>query len=44
MPEKNDPNTLIASFDVRILYKQYPPHELGKQAISFWIDKYPDTL
>ena len=19
-------------------------HELGKQAISFWIDKYPDTL
>ena len=38
MPEKIDPNTLIATFDVTI------PHELGKQAISFWIDKYPDTL
>ena len=20
------------------------PNKLGKQAISFWIDKYPDTL
>ena len=38
-----DPNTLIATFDVTNLYSNIP-HELGKQAISFWIDKHPDTL
>ena len=43
IPEKIDPNTLIATFDVTNLYSNIP-HELGKQTISFWIDKYPDTL
>ena len=38
-----DPNTHIATFDVTNLYINIP-HELGKQVISFWIDKYPDTL
>ena len=41
--KKNDPNTLIATFDVTNLYSNIP-HELEKQAISFWIDKHPDTL
>ena len=38
-----DPNTLIVAYDVTNLYSNIP-HELGKQAISFCIDKYPDTL
>ena len=43
IPEKIDPNTHTATFDITNLYSNIP-HELGKQAISFWIDKYPDTL
>ena len=43
IPEKIDLNTLRATFDVTNLYSNIP-HELGKQANSFWIDKYPDTL
>ena len=43
IPEKIDPNTLITTFDVTNLYSNIP-HELGKQTISFWIDKHPDTL
>ena len=38
-----DPNTLIVTFDVTNLFSNIP-HELGKQAISFSIDKYPNTL
>ena len=33
----------MATFDITNLYSNIP-HKLGKQAISFWIDKYPDTL
>ena len=43
IPEQIDPNTLIATLDVTNLYSNIP-HELGKQAISFWIYKNPDTL
>ena len=43
MPEKIDPYTLIGTFDITNLYNNIP-HELRKQAISFWIDKYPDIL
>ena len=25
-------------------YAVIPTHELGKQAISFWIENYPETL
>ena len=42
IPEKIDPNTLIAIFDVTNLYSNVL-HQLRKQAISFLIDKYPDT-
>ena len=43
IPEEIDPNTPIATFDGSNLYNNIP-HELGKQAITFWIDKYPNTL
>ena len=43
MPDKIDPNTVIVTCDVTNLYCNIT-HELGKQAISFGIDKYPDTL
>ena len=43
IPEKIDTNTLIVTFNVTNLYCNIP-YELGKQAITFWIDKYPDTL
>ena len=33
----------MITFDVTNLYSNIP-HELGKQAISFWIEKYPETL
>ena len=33
----------MVSFDVTNLYS-YIPNELGKQAISFWIEKYPKAL
>ena len=43
IPQKIDPNTLIAVFDVTNQYSNIP-HELGKQDILFWIDTFPDTL
>ena len=33
----------MVTFDITNLYSNIP-HELGKQAISFLIDKYPETL
>ena len=41
IPQKIDPDTRIVTFDVINLYSNIPL-ELGKQAISFWIEKYPD--
>ena len=43
IPQQTDPNTLLATFDVTSLYSNIP-HELGKQAIEYWIKKHPDTL
>ena len=43
IPEKIDPNTPITTFDVTNLYSNIT-HELDEQAISFWIDKHPNTL
>ena len=42
IPEKIYPHTLVVTFDVTNLYCNIP-YELGKQAISIWINKYPDT-
>ena len=33
----------MVTFDVTKLYSSIP-HKLGKQANSFWIEKYPETL
>ena len=33
----------MVTFDITNLYSNIL-HELGKQAISFWIEKYPETL
>ena len=35
IPLKIDPNTLMVTFDITNIYSNIPPHELGKQAISF---------
>ena len=43
MLQKTDPNTLMVTFDDKNLYSNIP-HEYGKQAISFWIWKYTETL
>ena len=34
-------NTLLASFDVESLYSNIP-HELGIEAIKYWLRKYPN--
>ena len=36
-------DTLMVTFDITNLYSNIP-HELGTQAISFWIEKYPEIL
>ena len=40
---KPDPNTHMVTFDITNLCINIP-HELGKQAISFWIEEYSETL
>ena len=35
--------TLLASFDVESLYTNIP-HELGIEAINYWLDKYPQEI
>ena len=41
--QKTDPNTLMVTFDFTNLYCKISP-ELGKQAISYLREKYPETL
>ena len=36
-------NTILATFDITSLYTNIP-HEYGIEAISYWIDTYPDTI
>jgi len=43
IPQRVDPDTLMVTFDVTSLYSNIP-HDLGKTAISFWIEKYPEIL
>jgi hypothetical protein len=43
IPQQTDPNTLLATFDVTSLYSNIP-HELGRQAIEYWIREHPDIL
>ena len=41
--KEKDPDTLTVTYDVTNLYSNIP-YELGGQTISFWIEKYPETL
>lgn len=43
LPNDTCPDSLLATFDVTNLYSNIP-HELGKKAITFWLEKYPETL
>ncbi|XP_062576664.1 uncharacterized protein LOC134238563 [Saccostrea cucullata] len=43
IPESIEENTKLVSFDVTSLYTNIP-HNLGLEAISFWIDKHPDVI
>ena len=40
IPEKVQENTLLVSFDVISLYTNIP-HDLGLEAVQFWIEKFP---
>ena len=40
IPEKVQENTLLVSFDVISLYMNIP-HDLGLEAVQFWIEKFP---
>ena len=40
---KNNDKTTLVKFDVKSLYTSIP-HNYGFEAISFWIEKHPDTL
>ena len=43
LPENIDENSILVTFDVENLYSNIP-HDLGLEAIDFWINKYPDEL
>ena len=43
LPNTVPTDTILASFDIESLYSNIP-HELGIQAVRFWLEKYPETL
>lgn len=43
LPTRISQESILVSFDVESLYSNIP-HDLGLEAISFWINKYPDEL
>lgn len=43
LPNTVENETLITTFDVSSLYSNIP-HDLGKKAISYWINKHTETL
>ena len=43
LPNRVPADTILASFDIESLYSNIP-HELGIQAVRFWLEKYPETL
>ncbi|MCG7874810.1 MAG: GIY-YIG nuclease family protein [Candidatus Thiodiazotropha endolucinida] len=43
IPKKVSENTRLISFDIVSLYSNIP-HGLGLEAISFWLDRYPDLI
>jgi hypothetical protein len=43
IPDTVEENTLIVSFDVTRLYTNIP-HNLGLEAISYWIDRHRSEI
>ena len=43
LPNTIPKDTILASFDIESLYSNIP-HNLGLEAVKYWIEKYPDTL
>ncbi|MCG7879609.1 MAG: GIY-YIG nuclease family protein [Candidatus Thiodiazotropha endolucinida] len=43
LPNLVPTDTILASFDIESLYSNIP-HDLGIQAVRFWLEKYPETL
>ena len=43
LPEHIPEDTILASFDVESLYSNIP-HDLGLDAIKFWLQKHPADL
>ena len=43
IPKTVEDNVIMTSFDVTSLYSNIP-HHLGKRAIKYWLDKFPETL
>lgn len=43
IPQTVTDNSILCTFDVVSLYSNIP-HDLGIEAISYWIDKYPENL
>ncbi|MCG8076000.1 MAG: GIY-YIG nuclease family protein, partial [Candidatus Thiodiazotropha taylori] len=43
LPNNVPENTLLVSFDVVSLYSNIP-HTLGQEAVSYWLEKYPELI
>ena len=43
IPNQTEPDTILTTFDVTSLYSNIP-HELGKEAIRYWVEKHPEML
>ena len=43
LPERVQEDTLLATFDIEALYSNIP-HELGMEAVEYWLDKHPEDL
>ena len=43
IPKQVSEHTQLVSFDIVSLYSNIP-HDLGLEAISFWLDKYPELI
>ena len=43
LPDKIQEDTLLATFDIEALYSNIP-HELGIEAVKYWLDRHPETL
>ena len=43
LPDNIPEHTILTSFNIEALYSNIP-HELGLEAVKYWIEKYPETL